>query len=103
MIDITEVQEIHRIVIEKFGGAQGIRDLNVLESALARPFQTFDNVDLYPSIMEKAASLIESILINHHVVDGNKRTGYMLLRLFLLINGFDISASQAMKYEFVID
>ena len=103
MIPIKEVELLHRILIDKFGGSHGIRDSAALESALARPFQTFDGKDLYPSALEKAASLIESILINHPFIDGNKRTGYTLLRLFLIQNGIDITASQDNKYEFVID
>ncbi|HXB44389.1 MAG TPA: type II toxin-antitoxin system death-on-curing family toxin [Puia sp.] len=59
--------------------------------------------DLYPSVIEKAASLIESILINHPFKDGNKRIGYLLLRLYLLNNDLDIVASQDNKYEFVIN
>ena len=74
-----------------------------MESAIARPFKTFDGKDLYPSVLEKAASLIESILVNHPFIDGNKRTGYTLLRLFLLSNDLDIIASQDNKYEFVIN
>ena len=103
MISIHQAELIHRILIARFGGSQGIRDKNALESALARPFQTFDSSDLYPSILEKAASLIESILVNHPFVDGNKRTGYILLRLFLIQNDIEISASQDNKYEFVIN
>lgn len=102
MIAITEVEIIHTILIDRFGGAHGIRDIDALESAIARPFQTFDNIDLYPTVLEKAASLIESILVNHPFVDGNKRSGYMLLRIFLLSNNVDISDSQDNKYEFVI-
>ena len=103
MIPIKEVEQLHRILIDKFGGSHGVRDKSALESAIVRPFQTFDGKDLYPLILEKAASLIESILINHPFIDGNKRTGYTLLRLFLIQNGFDISASQDNKYEFVIN
>jgi len=103
MIPIKDVEQLHRILIDKFGGSHGIRDNSALESALARPFQTFDKKDLYPSALEKAASLIEGILINHPFIDGNKRTGYTLLRLFLLQNEIDITASQDNKYEFVID
>ena len=102
MISIKEVEEIHKLVIEMFGGSHGIRDYNALDSALARPFQTFDNKDLYSGTIQKAASLIESILINHPFIDGNKRTGYVLLRLFLIQNGIDIRANQEEKYEFVI-
>jgi death on curing protein len=103
MISIKEVEQIHRILIESFGGAHGIRDRAALESALARPFQTFDNKELYPSILEKAAALTESILINHPFIDGNKRIGYTLLRLFLIHHGFDINASTDNKYGFVIN
>jgi death-on-curing protein len=73
-----------------------------LKSALARPFQTFDQVDLYNSPTEKAAALIESIVSNHPFVDGNKRTGYVLMRLLLMENGLDIKADQITKYDFVI-
>ena len=103
MIPFKEVELLHRILIDKFGGSHGIRDKAALESAISRPFQTFDGNDLYPSVLEKSASLIESILINHPFIDGNKRTGYTLLRLYLIQNGLDINASQDNKYEFVID
>ena len=103
MIPIKEVEQLHRILIDKFGGSHGIRDLTAIESAIARPFQTFDGNDLYPSVLEKAVSLIESILVNHPFIDGNKRTGYTLLRLYLIQNGLDINASQDNKYEFVIN
>jgi death-on-curing protein len=103
MIPFKEVELLHRILIDKFGGSHGIRDKAALESAISRPFQTFDGNDLYPSVFEKAASLIESILVNHPFIDGNKRTGYTLLRLYLIQNGLDINASQDNKYEFVID
>lgn len=102
MISQKEAEEIHKLVIEMFGGSHGIRDYNGLESALARPFQTFDNQDLYLNTLQKAASLIESILINHPFIDGNKRTGYVLLRIFLIQNGIDILASQEEKYVFII-
>ena len=103
MIPFKEVELLHRILIDKFGGSHGIRDKAALESAISRPFQTFDGNDLYPSVFEKAASLIESILVNHPFIDGNKRTGYTLLRLYLIQNGLDINAAQDNKYEFVID
>jgi death on curing protein len=103
MILIKEVELLHRILIDKFGGSYGIRDNAALESAITRPFQTFDGKELYPSVLEKAAALIESILINHPFIDGNKRTGYTLLRLFLISKEMDITASQDNKYEFVID
>ena len=75
MISLKEIAEIHQTLLDEFGGAHGIRDLPALDSAIARPFQRFDNHELYPDPIHKAASLIESILMNHPFVDGNKRTG----------------------------
>lgn len=103
MISVVEVEQLHKLLIDQFGGSHGIRDMASLDSALSRPFQTFDNHDLYPSVIDKAASLIESMLINHPFIDGNKRTGYLVLRLFLINNGLDIFASQDNKFEFVIN
>jgi death-on-curing protein len=102
MISIKEVEIIHNILIDKFGGAKGIRDFGLLESALARPFATFDGTDLYPSPIEKAAAIMESIVINHPFIDGNKRTAYTFMRLILLEYKLDIAATQEEKYKFVI-
>lgn len=102
MIDLSEVLSIHTILIEKFGGASGVRDKELLDSAINRPFATFDGRELYPNYTEKAAALIESIVVNHPFTDGNKRTGYVLMRLLLMQSGLDIIATQEEKYEFVI-
>lgn len=102
MITLFQAEQVHNILIDNFGGAKGIRDQGSLLSALARPFQTFEGKDLYEAVIWKAAALIESILQNHPFVDGNKRTGYVLMRLLLLENGYDIEASQDEKYKFVI-
>jgi death-on-curing protein len=103
MIDISEVVKIHHVLISKFGGSSGIRELSALESALQRPFQTFDSRELYPSVVEKAAALTESLLRNHPFVDGNKRVGYVLLRLYLSSHGFLLNASDEAKYLFIIN
>ena len=103
MITISEVILIQDILIEKFGGKRGIRDRGLLESAINRPFQTFDSKDLYQNPVQKAAALIESIVKNHPFVDGNKRIGYVLIRLMLLDYGLDIISTQDKKYDFVID
>jgi len=95
MIELTEAIKIHSILIERHGGSDGIRDLDLLESALNRPYATFDNKDLYPNPIEKSAAILESILINHPFIDGNKRTGYVLARLILLDNQIDINANQS--------
>ncbi len=102
MIDSGDAIRIQEILIDKFGGSKGVRDMNLLDSALSRPFQTFDKKDLYPKPLEKAAALMESVLINHPFIDGNKRIGYVLLRLLMMNYGLDISAGEDEKYNFVI-
>lgn len=94
MISSSIAQQIHNVVIKNFGGSSGIRDLPALGSALSRPFQTFENNELYPEIFQKAAALLESIIVNHPFIDGNKRTGYVLTRLLLIANQYDIIATE---------
>ena len=103
MIDLDEVIKIHEKLIEEFGGAQGLRNKGLLESALESPFQTFGGKELLPTPEEKAAALLENLVKNHPFVDGNKRIGYTVFRLFLMAHGKDIEAPEAEKYAFVID
>ena len=65
--------------LKDFGGSSGVRDIGLLESAIARPFQTFGGEDLYHSPFAKAAAVAESLIINHPFVDGNKRTGIIVM------------------------
>ncbi|WP_448702243.1 type II toxin-antitoxin system death-on-curing family toxin [Mucilaginibacter sp. AW1-3] len=102
MIDLAIVQNLHEVLIQRFGGGSGIRDMGALQAAIARPYATFEETDLYPTAIDKASAILESILINHPFVDGNKRTGYALMRLHLLKAGSDISADQDKKYAMVI-
>ena len=92
-LTLIEVLELHRRVIEQSGGASGIRDLGLLESAIAQPRVTFDGEELYRSLLEKAAALGFSIIMNHPFVDGNKRTGHAAMEVFLFLNGTEINAS----------
>ncbi len=103
MIDIQEVLLIHETLIAEFGGVNGVRDYNLLVSAINRPFAGTNDSEFYPTTHLKAAAVIESIVKNHPFIDGNKRTGYVVMRLFLLSDGLDINASQDEKYEFVIE
>ena len=102
MISISDVLTIHQVLIEQFGGRPGIREMQLLESALQRPYQTFDDKALYETELHKAAALVESLLRNHPFIDGNKRVGYAVLRLFLKTKGYSIVADQESKYQFII-
>ncbi len=102
MIKRKEVIEIHKILIERFGGTDGIRDNELLESALHRPNHTFEAKELYPTPVAKASAILESIVKNHPFLDGNKRIGYVLARLTLMKYGLDIKAGEEDKYQFVI-
>jgi death-on-curing protein len=102
MIETGFVIKIHEILINEYGGIHGVRDLASLQSALSRPFTTFDQKDLYASTPAKAASLIESLISNHPFLDGNKRIGYFMMRFFLLKNKYDIQATEKEKYAFVM-
>ena len=89
--DKDKVLLLHQLVIESSGGTAGIRDFNLLDSALNNCFQTFDGKELYPTKEEKAASLGFSLISNHAFMDGNKRIGVMVLLSFLELNGIKIS------------
>jgi death-on-curing protein len=102
MITVKQALEIHEILIEKYGGSTGVRDLDGLESALARPFQTFGGEDLYPDFFAKAAAIAESIIINHPFIDGNKRTGYVLMESILRYGSIKIIADDESLYNFMI-
>ena len=73
-------------------GAVGVRDLGLLESALAQPRQSFEGSDLHPSIVSKASALGFSLIASHAFVDGNKRTGHAVMEVFLVLNGWEIDA-----------
>ncbi len=92
-LSLGEVVRLHQMVIEQSGGAAGIRDLGLLDSALAHPRATFDGSDLHATLLDKAAALCASLVQNHPFVDGNKRVGHAAMATFLMLNGVDITAS----------
>ena len=102
MITIKNILRLHELSIITYGGSQGIRDQGLMESAIARPYQTFGGEDLYPTVFEKAAALTESIIINHPFIDGNKRTGLLAMLIILKIGNFKITASNDDTYNFTI-
>jgi death on curing protein len=92
-LSIQEIIELHRRILEQTGGATGVRDYDALGSCVAQPDQTFDGVELYPSVPEKASALGFFLVCNHPFVDGNKRIGHAALEVTLMLNGFDLVAS----------
>jgi len=91
-LTIGELIELHRRIIEQSGGADGIRDLGLAESAIAQPNMSFDGAELYATTAEKAAALCFSLVMNHPFVDGNKRIGHAAMETFLMMNGFEVEA-----------
>jgi len=102
-LTLGEVVALHRRVVTQSGGAGGIRDLGLLESALAQPKATFDATDLHPTVIEKAAALGFSLVANHAFVDGNKRIGHAAMEVFLVLNGFQIDASVDEQERLMLD
>lgn len=104
MNDLTpqQVLFLHSRIIAETGGSHGVRDLGALEAAVARPHLTFGGQDLYPDVFSKAAALMESIIRNHPFVDGNKRTGVAAAALFLLRNGWLLTASNEEVEQFTL-
>lgn len=94
---------LHARLVAETGGSHGVRDINMLLSALGRPQASFDDRDLYPDLYHKAAALMDSLIRNHPFVDGNKRTGIASTALFLVINGYRLVASNADLEKFTIE
>jgi len=92
-INIFQVLELHRQLLDEFGGIAGVRDFGALESALAQPEMTFGGEDLYPTLIEKASALAYSLCKNHPFIDGNKRVAHGAMEIFLVLNGFEIKAT----------
>jgi len=86
------VVRLHTALLRQSGGLDGIRDMGALESALAQPQMSFGGEDLYPTLIEKAAALGFSLIMNHPFNDGNKRIGHAAMEAFLELNGHRIEA-----------
>jgi death-on-curing protein len=101
-VDIEEAVRIHEIIIQHAGTKAGIRDFALLHSALERPKATFGGWDLYPNIFAKAASLLESICLNHPFTAGNKRSAWTITHKFLWDNGQHLKSSRHEAADFMV-
>ena len=95
---LEEVLDLHRQLIQRFGGADGVRDPGLLESALARPRSGY-----YSSLSEQAAALMQSLAGNHAFVDGNKRVAFAATAVFLRMNGYALRVDADEAERFLID
>ena len=100
---LQDIYELHAQLESAFVLSPGVRDENLLASAVNTPFQTFMGSDLYPSIYDKAAQLCYGIANNHPFTDGNKRTALHSMYVYLIINGYDIIATQQEVEKLIID
>ena len=102
-LSLVEILELHEAIIANTGGARGIRDVGALESAVNQPRLTFDQVDLYPDLVSKAAALCFSLVMNHPFIDGNKRIGHAAMETFLILNGSEIDAGVDEQENLILD
>ncbi len=102
-LTLGEVVALHRAILAATGGADGIRDLGALESALAQPKATFDGTYLYPSVVDKASALAFGLAMNHPFVDGNKRIAHAAMAVFLDLNGLAIEATVGEQEQLMLD
>lgn len=94
-LSLDEVLEIHRDQLARYGGAAGVGDLGLLQSALAQPQATFGGQFLHANVFEMAAAYLFHIVQNHPFVDGNQRVGAVAAIVFLLLNEEDTTATSA--------
>lgn len=102
-LTLAEVVDIHCNQIKSYGGLPGIRDINLLSSAIAMPHASFHGEYLHNDIYEMAAAYAFHIGKNHPFVDGNKRTALVSALVFLELNGISISDSQGKLYDAMLD
>ena len=101
-LTVARVLFIHDQMVKRFGGSFGMRDLGLVESAVARPQSSFGGQDLYEDIFDKAASLLQSLLKNHPFLDGNKRTALTSAGTFLKLNGWKLKNTHDEEVEFAV-
>ncbi|MDR1832923.1 MAG: Fic family protein [Fusobacteriaceae bacterium] len=95
MKTLTKAQllHLHEKLLEKTGGLPGIRDESLLNSSLAGPFQTFDGVEFYPTVVGKIARTSYNLVCNHPFIDGNKRIGMLVMLVLLELNEITVEFS----------
>ena len=98
-LTLAEIVEIHNNQLDLYGGSRGIRDITLLQSALAMPESTFDSNYLHNDIFEMAAAYAYHICQNHPFIDGNKRVALVAALVFLDFNGIEIDDPDEILYK----
>jgi death on curing protein len=98
-LHVEDVLDLHDAQVSLYGGEHGVRDMGLLESAVAQPRATFDREYLHKDLFEMAAAYLFHIVQNHPFLDGNKRTGAVAGLVFLDINGIEINAPKGSLYD----
>lgn len=93
-LSVENIILLHQKLIDQTGGSHGVRDINLVESAISRAFVTFDGNDLYEMTEDKIAAIAFGLINNHGFVDGNKRVGIAVMLLLLKLNGYTLHYSQ---------
>lgn len=101
-LTVEEVLYLHFQVIDRFGGLHGVRDIGGLQSAVARPQTTVFGNDAYPTLIDKASAMLHSLILNHPFHDGNKRTAFAAVGLFLHLNGISFTSAHQEIEDFVV-
>ncbi|MBN2475889.1 MAG: type II toxin-antitoxin system death-on-curing family toxin [Pirellulales bacterium] len=98
-LHVEDVLDLHAAQVTLYGGEHGVRDMGLLESAVAQPQATFGGEHLHKDLFEMAAAYLFHIVQNHPLLDGNKRTGAVAALVFLDINGIEIDAPKGSLYD----
>jgi len=101
-LSLDDVLESHAEQVAAYGGSDGIRDVGLLESALAQPAATFDGQFLHADLFEMAAAYLFHVVQNHPFVDGNKRVALECALLFMEINGCSVETSNEALVDLVL-
>ena len=102
-LEKSDIQRIHEIMIEKFGGEHGVRDIKLFESVCVTPYQSVFGTDLCPTIFDKAAKYLYDFANYQVFVDGNKRTGLAVCTTLLDLNGYTLEMTSDELYRLVMD
>ena len=102
VLSAEQIRLLHSQLIQETGGIDGVRDIGLLESAVNAPLQSFDGIDMYPSVQQKAARLGFGLIKKHAFIDGNKRIGAHAMLVFLALNRISLCYTQEELIQIIL-